>query len=59
MNESGDISTNFGDFTVLKIVPCNKIINGTCLKKDEENSAHHFGDPYLANYAVKISAVMD
>ena len=52
MNGSGDIS-NFGVFTVLKIVLHNKSINETRLKKMKK-ILHHFGDQYLANHLIKF-----
>ena len=37
-----------------KIVLQNKIINKTRLTKNQENSAHSFGDNYLTNHLVKF-----
>ena len=45
---------NFGDFKVLKNCSSQKIINKTRLIKNQENSAHRFGDNYLTNHLVKF-----
>ena len=37
-----------------KIVLHNKIINKTRSTKNQENSAHRFGDNYLTNHVVKF-----
>ena len=44
----------FSDFKVPKIVLHNKIINKNLSKKNQENSAHRFGDNYLTNHLVKF-----
>ena len=36
------------------IVLQNKIINKTPSTKNQENSAHHFGDNYVTNHLVKF-----
>ena len=45
---------SFGEFKVPKIALHNKIINKTWQIKNEENSAHGFGDNYLTNHLIKF-----
>ena len=47
-------TSNFGNFTVPKIVLPNKIINRTKTKKGQGNSSHRFGDNYLENHLLKF-----
>ena len=49
LNGSQDILT-FVDFTVLKFAFRIKIIYKTLTTKNQENSAHRFGDNYLTNH---------
>ena len=44
----------FTDFGFQKTVPRHKIINKTRSTKNQENSAHCFGDNYLTNHPVKF-----
>ena len=41
-------------FRIQKIILRHKIINKTWLTKNQENSAHWFGDNYLINHLVKF-----
>ena len=41
-------------FRIQKIILRHKIINKTRLTKNQENSAHRFGDNYLRNHLVKF-----
>ena len=45
---------SFGDLKVLKNCSSQKIIHKTRLIKNQENSAHRFGDNYLTNHLVKF-----
>ena len=53
INQSRDILT-FSGFTFRKIFLHNKNINKTRKAKNPENSAHCFGDSYLAIHLVKF-----
>ena len=53
INESINIS-DFGDFTVPKIVHHNKTINKILTKKDQENSENSFQDNCVTNDLVKF-----
>ena len=45
---------SFDDITVPKITLHNEMTNKTLTRKDQENSAHCFGDNYLANHLAKF-----
>ena len=46
--------SRYFNFMVPKFALHNKIINKTRKLKNQENSAHHFEDKYLANHLMKL-----